>query len=232
MKNKVVVLFSGGIDSTVCLAQAVKIYGNKNVIAVSFDYGQNNSKELIQSKEICDYYKVEHVVIDIKNIFEFSNSSLIKKSNRDIPHETYDVQYKKLKENENVSTNVPFRNGVMLSICASFALSKNAKVIYYGIHHEEGIAHELYPDCSSEFDYAMDMAIYTGTGKKVSIVSPLVEMSKKEIIELGTKLKIPFNLTWTCYEDNEYACGKCTACIDRIKAFKENDLVDPIKYEG
>ena len=102
MKNKVVVLFSGGIDSTVCLAQAVKIYGNKNVIAVSFDYGQNNSKELIQSKEICDYYKVEHVVIDIKNIFEFSNSSLIKKSNRDIPHETYDVQYKKLKENENV----------------------------------------------------------------------------------------------------------------------------------
>ena len=232
MKTKVVVMLSGGIDSTVCLAQAIKIYGKSNVIALSFDYGQNNSKELIKSREICEYYKVEHNIIDIKNIFKDSSSSLIKNSKNDIPHESYDDQYKKLKDNEDVSTNVPFRNGVLLSICASYALTKKASVVYYGIHREDGVAYQLYPDCSSDFDYAMDLAIYTGTGKKVSICSPLVDMSKKDIIALGTKLKVPFELTWTCYEDNEKACGKCTACTDRLKGFKENNLEDKIKYES
>lgn len=192
-------MLSGGIDSTVCLAQAIKIYGKSNVIALSFDYGQNNIKELLKAREICQYYKVEHNIIDIKNIF---------------------------KDKEEI----PFKNGVLLSICTSYALTKKSSVIYYGIHEEEN--RKLYPDCSSAFDYAMDLAIYTGTGKKVSICSPLIDMTKREIIKLGTQLKIPFELTWSCHENNDLACGKCEACMDRLKGFEDNNLLDRIKYES
>lgn len=231
MKNKKLVLFSSGIDSTVCLAIAVSKYGSKNVIALCIDYGQNNYIEIKKAKKIAEEYNVYFEVIDLKNIFKYSNSSMIKKSNKDIPYESYDDQYKKLKEGQLVSTNVPFRNGVMLSVAASYALEKNVDEIYYGIHREEGIARSLYPDCSEGFDMAMNLAIYIGTGQKIKINAPLAALSKKDIIKLGIDLKVPFEDTWTCYESDLKPCGKCTACVDRIKAFKENNLVDPLCYK-
>ena len=232
MKNKIIVLFSGGIDSTVCLAKAVKEVGKENVLALSIDYGQNNIKEFNASEDICNYYGVERIIIDLKNVFKYSASSLIKSSKHKIPHETYDKQYLKLGPNDDVSTNVSFRNGVMFSVAASYAISKKYNIIYNGIHREDGVAYQLYPDCSSEFSGYMAQAIDKGSSGRVKLVSPLVEMRKKDIIALGIELEIPFEKTWTCYEDDDLPCGKCTACMDRIKGFEENGLKDKIKYKG
>lgn len=225
---KVVVIFSGGIDSSVCLAEAIDKYGYKNVCCLGFNYGQKNIKELESAKKIADYYKVNLDIIDISNLFIYSNSSMLNSSNREIPKISYDEQVEELNKDEDVSTNVPFRNGLLLSIATSYAISKNIKIVYYGIHMEAGVAYSLYPDCSKEFNKAINEAIYVGSGKKVVIEAPLVNLSKREIINIGKCLKVPFELTWTCYEDGDKPCLECTACRDRILAFKENGMVDPL----
>ena len=229
--EKALVLFSGGIDSTICLALAIKKYGIKNVVALSINYGQRNEKELEAAKSIAKFYKVNHEIINISNLFKYSNSSMLKSSSKEIPKETYSKQLKKINENERVSTNVPFRNGLMLSICASYALENGYSVIYYGIHREDGVAYSLYPDCSFEFNYYMNLAIEAGTGNDVSIYAPLVNYGKSEIIKIGLDENVPFELTWTCYISDDFPCGECTACLDRIKAFKENNINDKLIYK-
>lgn len=230
MNEKALVLFSGGIDSTICLALAIKKYGQKNVEAITINYGQRNDREIESAEKISNYYKVKNKVIDISNIFDDANCSLLKKSKIDIPEKKYEEQVKELKDGENVSTNVPFRNGLMLSVCASYAVANGFSAIYYGIHREEGVAETLYPDCGEEFNLSMNLAIYIGSGKMVKIVAPLSGLLKNEVIKIGIDNNVPFDLTWTCYEDNSKPCGKCTACMDRIKGFKENDIEDPVEY--
>jgi len=226
---KVLVLLSGGIDSAVCLALAVKKYGKENVSTITFNYGQKNVQELKSCKKIAKYYEVENNIVDISNIFTSTSCSLLKSSKKEIPKISYNEQY---KEDKKTSMNVPFRNGIMLSICAGYALDKKASVIYYGIHKEEGVAELLYPDCGEDFNLSMNLAIFIGSGKEVQIEAPLAVMYKKDIIKLGKKLKVPFELTWTCYESGNKSCGKCCACVDRLKGFKENKMEDPIEYEA
>lgn len=231
--NKVLVLFSGGIDSTICLAMAVKKYGKDNVCAISIDYGQKNIKELESSKNIADYYGVQHITLYLANILSSAtNCSMMRVSKLEIPKISYDEQVKKKNKDDNVSTNVPFRNGLMLSTCTAYAIANGYSEIYYGIHLEEGVARSLYPDCDEAFNMAMNLAIYIGSGKKVKINAPLSGMLKKEVIKLGYDLDVPYELTWTCYEETELSCGKCCACKDRIKGFKEINKIDPLKYEG
>jgi len=226
---KVLVLFSGGLDSTTCLAQAVNMYGAENVIAVSMLYGQKHDKELWCAKKIADYYKVKLLKYDLAKIFEYSNCSLLEGSLEDVPDGSYAEQLDN-DSKKPVSTYVPFRNGLFISTAASLALSLGCERIYYAIHKDDA-AGSAYPDCSQEFNKAMQDAIYEGTGKQVTLVAPFVGMDKGEIVWLGTKLKVPYELTWSCYKGNEKACGKCGTCIDRLKAFKVNGLEDPIDYE-
>ena len=228
---QVVVIFSGGIDSTVCLAKAIKKYGNKNVCCLGFNYGQKNIRELECAKKIADYYDVNLDILDISNLFKYSDCSMLSTSSKEIPKITYDEQVKELKEDEDVSTNVPFRNGLLLSIACSYAISKNIKTVYYGIHMEAGVAYSFYPDCSKEFNRAINKAIYIGSGEKVKVEAPLVNFSKREIIGIGNYLKVPFELTWTCYEEGDKPCLECTACRDRILGFKENGMIDPLVGE-
>lgn len=230
--SKAIVLFSGGVDSTICLALAIKKYGKDNVCAIGIDYGQKNIKEIECSKVIADYYGVNYVNLYLANILSSAtNCSMLRSSKLDIPKISYDEQVKIKKKEENVSTNVPFRNGLMLCTCASYAIANGYDEIYYGIHLEEGVARELYPDCDEDFNMAMNLAIYVGSGKKVKIVAPLSGLLKKEVIKIGLDLKVPFDLTWTCYEEGDIPCGKCCACKDRIKGFKENNIEDPLVYE-
>lgn len=225
---KALVLFSGGVDSTTALALAISKYGKENVIALSVSYGQKHKKEIEASNQLAKYYQVEHLYLDLKKIFSYSNCSLLEHSNQDIPHESY---AKQLEKNSTVSTYVPFRNGLFLSSAASIAIAKNCQVIYYGAHSDDA-AGNAYPDCSSVFNEAMNQAIYEGSGHQVRIIAPFVEMTKADIIKIGLELKVPYQLTWSCYEGNDQPCGKCGTCLDRQKAFLKNGVIDPLLQGG
>jgi 7-cyano-7-deazaguanine synthase len=222
---KALVLSSGGVDSTTCLGMAVEKYGAENVLSLSIAYGQKHDKEILASDKVAKYYKVEHIHMDLEKIFTYSDCSLLKHSDKEILKESYDEQLKHTDGNP-VGTYVPFRNGLFLSTAASIALSKGCSVIYYGAHRDDA-AGNAYPDCSKEFEDAMNEAIYQGSGKQLHLEAPFIGWTKAEIVKKGLELKVPYELTWSCYEGGEKPCGKCGTCQDRAKAFALNGVEDP-----
>ncbi len=223
---KVLVLTSGGVDSTTALAMMVDKHGSENVVALSVSYGQKHTKEIEASKKLAEYYGVEHIYLNLAEIFKYSDCSLLEHSEDEIPHESYKEQLEKTDGNP-VSTYVPFRNGLFLSTAASVALSKGCQVIYYGAHRDDA-AGSAYPDCTEKFNKAMNEAIYEGSGGQVHIEAPFVSWTKKDIVKKGLELKVPYELTWSCYEGKDKPCGVCGTCIDRQQAFKANGVNDPI----
>lgn len=223
---RALVLSSGGVDSTTCLGMAVEKFGADNVVSLSVSYGQKHTKELEAAVKVAEFYGVEHISIDLGLIFKYSNCSLLSHSDEEIPHESYAKQLEKT-DGSPVSTYVPFRNGLFLSTAASIALSKDCDVIYYGAHADDA-AGNAYPDCSETFNNAMNQAIYEGSGKKLHIEAPLVTWNKAAVVKKGLELKVPYELTWSCYEGGEKPCMQCGTCIDRMKAFELNGVKDPI----
>jgi len=223
---KALVLFSGGVDSTTCLAMAIQSYGKENVICLSILYGQKHTKELEAAKVITEYYGVENLTLDLRNIFSFSNCSLLTHSNQEIPKMAYVDQLKETGGSP-VSTYVPYRNGLFLSAAASIALSRDCDNVYYGAHMDDA-AGNAYPDCSNSFFTAIKEAIEEGSGHKLSVKAPFIQMNKSQIVALGKELKVPYELTWSCYAGEEPPCGKCGTCIDRKKAFEINGMEDPV----
>lgn len=222
---KAMVLLSGGVDSATCLGIAVDKYGKENVIALSISYGQKHDKEIKASQDVAKYYGVEHLYLDLAKIFQYSDCSLLSHSDKEIPKEAYSEQIKKT-DGTPVSTYVPFRNGLFLSSAASIALSKNCDVIYYGAHSDDS-AGSAYPDCSDEFNKAMNEAIYLGSGKQLKVVAPFINKTKAGVVKMGLDLKVPYEYTWSCYEGGDTPCGKCGTCIDRAEAFRLNGVKDP-----
>lgn len=222
---KALVLFSGGVDSTTCLGIAVKKYGKENVIALSISYGQKHTKEIEAANAIAKYYEVEKMELDLSEMFKFSDCSLLKGSDKDIPKESYAKQLEKTN-GAPVSTYVPFRNGLFIASAASVALSRKCSVIYYGAHSDDS-AGNAYPDCSEVFNNAMNTAVYEGSGKQLKIEAPFVSLTKADVVKIGLELNVPYELTWSCYEGSEKPCGKCGTCIDRAKAFAANGVSDP-----
>lgn len=229
---KALVLSSGGLDSTTCVGLAVKEYGKENVITASLYYGQKHNKELECAKKVAEYYGVKHIEEDISNIMKYaSNVCSLVKGGKEIQEGSYESQVK-ANDKGRVETYVPFRNGLLLSIATAYAdsLFPNEEVkIYYGAHSDDNVG-SAYADCSPEFTEAMNKAINIGTYNKISISSPFVNMNKAEVLKLGLELNVPYELTWSCYKGGEKQCGKCGTCIDRKKAFKENNIVDPVGY--
>lgn len=222
---KALVLFSGGVDSTTCLGLAIEKYGCENVIALSISYGQKHQKEIEASVNIAKYYGVEHLYLDLAQIFKYSDCSLLSHSDKQVPHESYVEQLEKTNGTP-VSTYVPFRNGLFLSSAASIALSKGCNVIYYGAHSDDA-AGNAYPDCSSVFNEAIKKAVYEGSGRELTIEAPFVNWTKKDVVKEGLRLKVPYELTWSCYEGMDKPCGVCGTCIDRAAAFLANGVNDP-----
>lgn len=226
---KAMVLFSGGVDSTTCLGMAVEKYGVSNVIALSISYGQKHTKEITAAQKVAAFYQVEHLYLDLAEIFRYSDCSLLAHSEEGIPKESYAEQLQH-SAGKPVTTYVPFRNGLFLSSAASIALSKGCSVIYYGAHADDA-AGNAYPDCSSAFHNAMNTAIWEGSGRQLKIEAPFVNWSKAEVVKKGLELGVPYELTWSCYEGNEKPCGKCGTCIDRAAAFAANGVKDPALKE-
>lgn len=223
---RALVLTSGGVDSTTCLAMAVDKYGKDNVVALSVSYGQKHSKEIEASIKVAEYYGVEHIFLNLSEIFKYSDCSLLVHSKSEIPHESYEQQIKK-NDGMPVSTYVPFRNGLFLASAASIALSKDCQVIFYGAHSDDA-AGSAYPDCSEAFNKAMNEAIFEGSGKQLHIEAPFVTWTKKDVVKKGLELGVPYELTWSCYEGKDKPCGICGTCIDRKAAFEANGTTDPL----
>lgn len=225
---KALVLSSGGVDSTTCIGIAVSELGKENVSTVSIFYGQKHKKELEQARKIAQFYGVKHYELDLASILAYSNCPLLAGSTEEIKHKSYAEQIAEDGEGM-VSTYVPFRNGLMLSAVASLAVSiypKEKVEIYIGAHADDA-AGSAYADCSAEFVNTMDKAIQIGTYNDVCIKAPLVNMNKAEVVKTGLSLKVPYELTWSCYEGGDKPCGTCGTCIDRANAFKANNIKDP-----
>ena len=222
---KAIVLLSGGVDSTTCLAIALQKYAPGEVLALNCFYGQKHSREMESARNVAKHYGVELMELDLAPIFARSDCSLLSHSEREIPHETYSEQLGETGGHP-VSTYVPFRNGLMLSAAASIAVSVGAERIYYGAHADDA-AGNAYPDCSEAFTEAMNRAINDGTGGQVELRAPFVSRNKAGVVRTGLELCVPYELTWSCYEGGEHPCGVCATCIDRAKAFEENGVKDP-----
>jgi len=223
---KALVLFSGGLDSSTCLALAVKKHGRENVTALSIYYGQKHDKEIKAARAVAEHYGIELKALDLAAVFADSDCSLLTGSDRDIPKESYAEQLLHT-DGKPVSTYVPFRNGLFLASAASIALSCGCGVIYYGAHSDDA-AGNAYPDCSEKFNSAMNEAIFTGSGEQLHIEAPFVGLTKADVVRMGAELGVPFELTWSCYEGGDKPCGQCGTCRDRAAAFRANGLTDPL----
>ncbi len=233
---KALVLNSGGCDSTTCVGIAVDKYGAENVVTASLYYGQRHDKELKCARDVAEHYGVRHIEEDISCVMKYAGDvcTLLKDSKEDVPETSYAEQIKQNGEGR-VSTYVPFRNGLFLSIAASYADSifpGEPAEVWYGAHSDDA-AGQAYADCSEEFAAAMDKAINIGTYGNIHVVRPLINMNKVQVVAEGLRLNVPYEKTWSCYKGEGKACGiHCATCLDRIEAFKANGVIDPIEYEG
>ena len=223
---KTVVLLSGGVDSTTCLALAVDKYGADQVLALTSYYGQKHVREMEAAKKIAAFYGVRQIEQDLSAAFAHSDSSLLAVSEKPVPHASYDEQLAVRGGSGTVDTYVPFRNGLFLSFAAATAISVGAETVLYGAHADDA-AGSAYPDCTPEFYAAMRAAVYEGSGHACTIEAPFIQKTKADVVSVGLKLHAPYHLTWSCYEGKEKPCGKCGTCIDRAKAFAANGVQDP-----
>ncbi len=222
MKDIAVVLLSGGMDSCMCAEIATNM--GYEIAALHLNYGQRTQqRELIAFDDICDYYKVsKRLVVDVSFLAQIGGSSL---TDMDM-----DVPPVKLDDGEIPNSYVPFRNANILAIATSWAEVLGAKALVIGAMEGDSSG---YPDCRKVFFEAFERTIATGTkpGTEIKIITPLIDLTKAEIIRQGLELGVPFELTWSCYKESEQACGECESCALRLRGFRMAGAQDPIEYK-
>jgi len=232
MNKKVVVVYSGGLDSTVLLTKCKREFDE--VLALNFSYGskhnwnERRAARYVAKKLGVSLYEYDipvnveerHPDNSLPRAVDFLKSDLLK-SGGTIPESIYDKKSMK-------STVVPFRNGIMLALAAGFAESRGFTSIAIANHAGD---HTIYPDCRPKFIFNCAQSIYEGTDGRVMLYTPFTELTKGKIVALGLTLMAPLEDTWSCYKGETVHCGKCGTCIERIAAFKENGLIDPRAYK-
>ncbi len=223
--KKAVCLISGGLDS--CVTAHIAKNQGYQMYGLSFKYGQRHKKELKCAKDIGESVDVKDHIFFSLDLSQFGGSSLVDK--------TIEIEDNKLEDIGKTipSTYVPARNTIFLSIALAYAEVIDANSIFIGVTTTDFSG---YPDCRPEFidsfQKMANLATKKGIEKKpVQIKTPLLYMSKADIIKEGVNLKAPFEKTWSCYKGKGKACGKCDSCKLRLKGFKEVGIEDPIKYE-
>ncbi len=220
--KKAVCIMSGGMDST--LSAYIMKQDGYEIIAVHFNYYQRTQqKELECFESICDALDVkERYVLDLDFFSQLGASALTDKS--------IDVPTGGIEDGVPV-TYVPFRNGIFLSMAAAIAEKEGASIISIGVVEEDSSG---YPDCRKSYIKSMQESINLGTKEttNISIHMPLVEMKKSQIVQKSLDLHVPLHLTWSCYQDEEEACGVCDSCRLRLNGFKQAGVQDPISYRN
>lgn len=224
MSNKseiAVVAVSGGMDSCVTAAIANEKY---ELAFAHINYGQRTEKrELKAFNDIADFYNVKkRLVIDLKHLSMIGGSSLTDKN--------IDVTKADLNNKEIPSSYVPFRNSNILSACTSWAEVLSASRVFIGAVFEDSSG---YPDCRPSFFSAFEKMVDEGTkpDTKIKIETPIINLSKAEIIKKGFELNAPLELTWSCYQNEDEACGECDSCALRLRGFQQAGFEDPIAYK-
>lgn len=230
MKNELaIILVSGGMDSCVTAAIANEKY---RCAFLHVNYGQRTeARELRAFNEIAGFYKAEkRLAVSIEHLKVIGGSALTD-SNIPVPEsDSFQPSNLKLQTSDIPTTYVPFRNAHLLSIAVSWAEVIGATKIFIGAVEEDSSG---YPDCREVFYQAFNKVIEMGTKPetRIEIIAPLIHMKKSEIVTKGVALAAPLQLTWSCYQNSEKACGKCESCALRLKGFKLAEVPDPIPYE-
>jgi len=214
-------LVSGGMDS--CVTAAIARTENRELAFLHVSYGQRTEqRERRCFEELADHFQVnKRLAVSIDHLSQIGGSSL---TDRDIP-----VAAANLGAIGIPASYVPFRNAHLLSIATSWAEVIGARYVYIGAVAEDSSG---YPDCRPEFYRAFQTVIDTGTKPEttIEIRTPVIAMTKSEIVQRGQELRAPFELTWSCYQETAQACGQCDSCALRLRAFRQAGLCDPISY--
>jgi 7-cyano-7-deazaguanine synthase len=222
-RTRAVVLLSGGMDSCVCAVLAARDY---LVAAVHVSYGQRTEERERRSfEDICDRLEIRDRLLVRNETLRAIGGSALTDSNIAIP----EVQSLDANLAAGVPvTYVPFRNAHFLAVAVSWAEVLGAEKIYIGAVEPDSSG---YPDCRPEYYRAFNEVVKAGTKEgTIRVVTPLIAMHKAEIVRLGLELNAPFDLTWSCYQREDRACGVCDSCVLRLRAFREAGAEDPIPY--
>lgn len=213
-----VVVYSGGMDSYTVLHRVLR--ETPDVHALSFDYGQRHSRELDVARRVCLRLGIEHQIVDITAIHGLIDNSALTDASRAMPDGDY-------AEDNLVSTVVPNRNMILLSLAIAKAVNVGASRVAYGAH---GGDHVLYPDCRPAFVEAMNQVAAIANFSPVEIHAPYLRANKREILADGLAMGLDYGDTWTCYQGRELACGRCGSCRERLDAFAALGVADPLGY--
>ncbi|MFQ5639539.1 MAG: 7-cyano-7-deazaguanine synthase QueC [bacterium] len=219
-KERAVVLTSGGMDSAVILAIAKEKY---DLALLHLNYGQRTERRELQSfQKLASFYRVEKtLIVNVKYLAQIGGSSL---TDHNIAVAEADLN------SEDIPTSyVPFRNANILAIATSWAETLAARAIFVGAVEEDSSG---YPDCRRAFYDAFEQVIDVGTKPttQIQIMTPIIKLKKHEIVQKGVELGVPFELTWSCYQRDDLACGVCDSCGFRLLGFQEAGVEDPIEY--
>lgn len=221
-KKTAVVLVSGGMDS--CVTAAIAKRKNAEVALLHISYGQRTERrERKAFEDIADFYNIEkRLAVSIEYLAKIGGSSLTDKN--------IEVTEADLESAEIPTSYVPFRNANMLSIATSWAEVLQANSIYIGAVSEDSSG---YPDCRPEFYRAFERTIEAGTKQEtnIKIKTPIIHLSKAEIVGKGIELNAPLRLSWSCYRNEDLACGTCDSCALRLRGFQRAGVEDPIAYQ-
>ena len=220
MKKKAICILSGGMDST--LASFIAQKEGYEIIAVHYNYGQRTEhKELEAFRKIC-------IELNVKEKYEINIPFFTQIGASALTDTSIEIPTTGIEDGVPI-TYVPFRNGIFLSIATAIAEKHHAQTLFIGVVQEDSSG---YPDCTNTFIDKMQNAMNQGTKEETKLIikTPLVNMTKEEIVKTSLKLNVPLQYTWSCYANEEKACGVCDSCRLRLKGFKLAGELDKINY--
>ncbi len=218
VNRKAILIYSGGMDSTTLLYSLIS--EGYLVKALGVDYGQRHLKELDSARTVCEAQGIEFQIANLSSIRALFGQNALTNTSVEVPEEAYDVENMKV-------TVVPNRNMLMLAVAISWAIGSEFRTVAYAAHAGD---RAVYPDCRNEFVEALGRAAELCDFKPIEILSPFIRMSKAEIVSIGSKLRVPFHLTWSCYKGEALHCGTCGTCHQRAEAFLISGVPDHTHY--